>query len=478
MDFAFVVAVILGLVNCILLVLLLRRRTESQPLEPLISQVEKSNERTERTVKDEISRNREETNTASRQTREELNLAVKAFGESLFKQMTQIAAMQKGQLDTFSNQLVALTQSNEQKLDKFSTAVTLLTQSNEQQLGKVRETVENRLMSLQADNTAKLEAMRQTVDEKLHATLEQRLGESFKLVSERLELVHKGLGEMQSLAHGVGDLKKVLTNIKTRGNWGEVQLGNLLEQMFTPDQYSANVQVNPQTNERVEFAIKLPGRDGAGRDGMARPIWLPIDAKFPQEDYQRLVSASETGDTEAVAASSTALQDRICLEAKKIKEKYICPPHSTDFAILFLPTEGLFAEVLRRPGLCDGLLHDHRVVLAGPTTLAAVLSSLQMGFRTLAIEQRSSEVWQVLGAVKTEFGKFGDVLERVQKKLQEASNTVDQAATRSRVLAKKLKDVQELPQEQSDSMLQLPEDTLKFPGIHVEDDADEASTGT
>jgi DNA recombination protein RmuC len=290
--------------------------------------------------------------------------------------------------------------------------------------------------------------MRQTVDEKLHATLEQRLGESFKLVSDRLELVHRGFGEMQNLASGVGDLKKVLTNIKTRGNWGEVQLGNLLEQMFTPDQYAVNVQVNPASLERVEYAIKLPGKDTTGKS-----VWLPIDAKFPREDYERLVDAAEKGEVDNVAMYAAALEARICDEAKKIREKYICPPDTMDFAIMFLPTEGLYAEILRRPGMCDGLLHDYRVHLAGPTTLAALLSSLQMGFRTLAIEKRSSEVWEVLGAVKNEFGRFGEVLEKVQKKLQEASNTVDKAAVRSRAVARKLRTVQELPEQQAVKLL-------------------------
>jgi DNA recombination protein RmuC len=577
-EFSLVGIGLLTIINCALLVMLIARRNSApkDSLAPIVTQVEKLNERMERVVRDEISQNRGEAAAASRHSREELNNGLKTFGDALIRNMGQIATLQKGQLDTFSGQLTAATQTNEQKmeavrqtveakltqiaqeaadhaakgrdedkrnfdafcqsligrigeaashqrqqlldfqtalkaltdsnstllaamrdtverklgqmlsdaaqnntvnreeagknlkafgdslllqiaqiatlqkqeLEKSTAAIAGLTQTNEQKLEKIRETVETRLTALQTDNAAKLEAMRQTVDEKLHATLEQRLGESFKIVSERLEQVHKGLGEMQSLAHGVGDLKKVLTNIKTRGNWGEVQLGNLLEQMLTPDQYAANVQTNPQTMERVEYAIKLPGKDTNGKC-----VWLPIDAKFPQEDYQRLIDASEIGDSEQIASLASALESRICAEAKKIKEKYLNPPHTTDFALLFLPTEGLFAEVLRRPGLCDGILRDHRVVLTGPTTLSAVLSSLQMGFRTLTIEKRSSEVWQVLGAVKTEFGKFGDVLEKVQKKLQEASNTVDVAASRSRVLERKLKDVQELPAVEAAGLL-------------------------
>jgi DNA recombination protein RmuC len=386
-----------------------------------IGLLDRNIERTDRTLREELGRNREEAAKSS-----------KAIADTLGARLLENATLQQDQLEKFSNAMNVLTTANEQRMDK------------------VRETVEQRLIALQSDNTAKLDLMRQTVDEKLNATLQQRLGESFKLVSERLELVHRGLGEMQTLASGVGDLKKVLTNIKTRGNWGEVQLGNLLEQLLTPDQYEVNVAVNPNSGERVEFAVKLPGRDPSGRC-----VWLPIDAKFPQEDYQRLVDASERGDGDGVAKSAEALADRICLEAKKMREKYIVPPHTTDFAILFLATEGLYSEVLRRPGLCDGLLRDHRVILSGPTTLAATLSSLQMGFRTLAIEKRSSEVWQVLGAVRTEFAKFGEALEKVQKKLQEATNAVDTAAKRSRVLQKTLKGVESGATDGQESSLKL-----------------------
>ncbi len=364
--------------------------------------------------------------------REELSRSMKTLGDTLVERLKEIANFQKQQLDTFATNFNTLSQNNEQKLEA------------------VRATVERKLGELQQDNTQKLEQMRATVDEKLHATLEQRLGESFKLVSERLELVHSGLGEMRTLATGVGDLKKVLTNIKTRGSWGEVQLGNLLEQMLTPDQFEKNVAPNPDSNERVEYAVKLPGRDDNGT-----AVWLPIDAKFPQEEYQRLVDAQERGDVEASEAASSALETSIKNEAKKICVKYLNPPHTTDFAIMFLPTEGLFAEVLRRPGLSDNIQREHRVVLSGPTTLAAVLSSLQMGFRTLAIEKRSSEVWNVLGAVKTEFGRFGAALEKVQKKLQEASNSIDSAAQRSRAVERKLRSVQELPSSDATKLLEL-----------------------
>lgn len=432
----------LVLVNIVtVLVVMVRQNAIAKQVEHQLAALGQYGERTERTVRDEIARNREENSTSARQLREEISQSLASLGEMVLSRMADIATLQKNQLDTF-----AAMQKNQ--LETLVASLGALTSSNEQKLEQMRQTVEAKLVSLQQDNAQKLEQMRATVDEKLHATLEQRLGQSFKIVSERLELVHKGLGEMQVLAAGVGDLKKVLTNIKTRGCWGEVQLGNLLEQMLTPEQYGTNVATKLQSNDRVEFAIRLPGRDATGQ-----PVWLPIDAKFPQEDYQRLVDAQERGDVQAVEDASAALEIRLRSEARKIREKYVDPPNTTDFAILFLPTEGLFAEVLRRAGLHDAILQEQRVVVTGPTTLAAVLSSLQMGFRTLAIEKRSSEVWSVLGAVKTEFGKFGDVLEKVQKKLQEASNTIDTAATRSRMLERKLRGVQELPVEEAGKLL-------------------------
>jgi DNA recombination protein RmuC len=308
----------------------------------------------------------------------------------------------------------------------------------------MRETVERQLKSLQEDNAKKLDEMRATVDEKLHATLEQRLGESFKIVSDRLELVHKGLGEMQSLASGVGDLRKVLTNVKTRGTWGEIQLGNLLDQILAVDQYAKNVATKQGSNDRVEFAIRLPGNSLNDQ-----PVWLPIDAKFPQEDYQRLVEASEQANPRLVEEASKMLEGRIKNEAKTIREKYLDPPRTTDFGIMFLPTEGLYAEVTRRPGMIELLQREYRVTIMGPNTLAAFLNSLQMGFRTLAIERRSSEVWALLGAVKSEFGRFGDILAKTQKKLQEASNTIEDASRRSRAIEQKLSDVQQLPAQES-----------------------------
>ena len=323
-----------------------------------------------------------------------------------------------------------------------------LTQSNETRLEAIRQTIEQKLEALRSDNTQKLEQMRATVDEKLQTTLEKRLGESFKLVSERLEQVHKGLGEMQSLATGVGDLKKVLTNIKTRGTWGEVQLENLLEQMLTSAQYERNVATRPGRGERVEFAIRLPGR-GEGRE----PFWLPIDAKFPLEDFQRLQDAQDRADLAGVEAFGKALEDRIRKQAKDIHEKYVEPPYTTDFALLYLPVESLYAEVLRRPGLADTVQRESQVTLAGPTTLAAILNSLQMGFRTLAIEQRSGEVWKLLGAVKTDFGKFGDLLARTKKQLDSVSNTLGDAEVRTRSIERKLRSVEALPAIEADRLL-------------------------
>jgi DNA recombination protein RmuC len=323
-----------------------------------------------------------------------------------------------------------------------------LGERNDLRQAEMRQAVETRLSALQDGNEKKLEQMRATVDEKLHATLEQRLGESFKQVADRLEQVHRGLGEMQLLARDVGALNRVLTNVKTRGIFGEMQLAGLLEQVFTPEQYAANVATVPGSNERVEFAIRLPGQREDGT-----PLWLPIDAKFPREDYERLLDAQERADPLAVEASARAIEMRLRAEARSIREKYLSPPHTTDFAILFVPTEGLYAEALRRPGLMEGLQREHKVMLAGPTTLLATLTSLQMGFRTLALEKRSAEVWDVLAAVKTEFGKFGDVLAKTKKKLDEASSSIDLAATRTRAMERRLRGVEAMPEAQVTDML-------------------------
>ena len=380
-------------------------------------------QRVEMTLKEELSRGRQEANTGARELREEMRMAVKDSGDALLRRMTENAGMQKDQLDSFSKQTTELTRLQEERSEAL------------------RHAVESRLRDLQADNRRKLEEMRATVDEKLHDTLEKRLGESFRQVSDRLEQVYRGLGEMRSLAVGVGDLKKVLTNVKTRGTWGEIQLGAILEQILTPDQYDVNVATRKGSADRVEFAVRLPGQKTSGT------VWLPIDAKFPQEDYQRLVDAQEASDRGQAEKSVRSLELRIKGEAKHIREKYIDPPHTTDFGIMFLPVEGLYAEVLRRPGLCDFLQREYRVVVTGPTTLAALLNSLQMGFRTLAVEKRSSEVWQLLGAVKAEFGKFGEVLAKTKKKLQEASNSIDSAQVRTRVITRKLSKIQDAPLE-------------------------------
>ncbi|MDL2354783.1 MAG: DNA recombination protein RmuC, partial [Pseudomonadota bacterium] len=332
--------------------------------------------------------------------------------------------------------------------DMLGQSLSTLTESNAQRLLEVRATLESKIKDLQTDNAARLEEMRKTVDEKLHATLEMRLSESFRQVSERLEKVHQGLGEMQQLAIGVGDLKRVLTNVKTRGTWGEVQLAMLLEQVLTVDQYAKNVETIPGSGARVEFAIKLPGSVDGGA-----PVWLPIDAKFPKEQYERLVDAAERADGDGVLQAGRELERAVRGEAKTICDKYLSPPLTTDFAILFLPTEGLYAEVMRRPGLADDLQRELRVSIAGPSTLSAILNSLQMGFRTLALERRSSEVWQVLGAVKTEFGKFGAVLSQTRLTLEKAAKSIESAEVRSRQMARKLKSVEALPSEAAELML-------------------------
>ena len=410
----------------VLVIVLIRRKPEDviYKLREDLAALAGKQERVENVIKEEMITNRKETAESQRQARQELGEALKSSSESLQQRMVENIGMQKDQLDSFSKQLLALAKLNEERLEAM------------------RQTIATQLQAIQEDNTRKLEQMRATVDEKLQSTLEKRLGESFKQVSERLEQVYKGLGEMRNLATGVGDLKKVLTNVKTRGTWGEIRLSHILEQILTPDQYDVNVATKKNSNERVEFAIKLPGPDTDNET----VVWLPIDSKFPQEDYQRLLDAQEAADKELSEKSIKNLAMRVKAEAKYIKEKYIDPPHTTDFGIMFLPVEGLYAEVLRQPGLCDTLQRDFRIVITGPTTLAALLNSLQMGFRTLAIEKRSSEVWELLGVVKTEFGKFGDVLAKTKKKLKEASNTIDQAEVRTRAIERKLRKVEEVPQ--------------------------------
>jgi DNA recombination protein RmuC len=371
---------------------------------------------------------------STREAREELGKLLNAFSQAISTQMASLATVQNAQIDSFALRLEQVRTTLQDNLARVQDLQRLSAK-------ETRDTLEQRLERLQQDNSAKLEQMRQTVDEKLHATLENRLSESFKQVSERLEQVHKGLGEMQSLAAGVGDLKRVLSGVKTRGVLGEVQLGALLEQMLTPEQYERNVATRPGSRDRVEFAIRMPGQ---GRD--AEQLWLPVDAKFPLEDFQRLQAAQEAADPAALEEAAKALEARVRLEAKSIVEKYVEVPYTTEFAVLYVPFEGLYAEILRRPGLFEQLQRDLRVTICGPTTLSALLNSLQMGFRTLAIQKRSSEVWQVLGGVKAEFGKFGEVLANTKRQLQTVANSIELAETRTRQIERKLKDVEASPE--------------------------------
>lgn len=557
-DILLSMTLVLLVVIAALLILLLRKAAQANASElaARLDTFEKAQERIERAVREEVAQNREELGKAAREQRQELTEAFKSFGDSVVQRMMDVATLQKGQLDAFSDQLMvfaresgerldlaraesatgakqlreevvatlstisetttqtmkdlaaaeklqldafsgqiaSLTQTSGEKLDgirtesaagarqlreeviaalkgiteattntmselanmqkaqleAMSAAIGKLSESNEKKLEAVRLTVEEKLNSIQIDNAKQLDQMRQTVDEKLQGTLDKRLGESFKQVSDRLEQVHKGLGEMQTLATGVGDLKRVLTNVKTRGTWGEVQLGALLDQVLTPEQYATNVATK-DGGERVEYAIRLPGRN----DDDHETVWLPIDAKFPMEDYQRLLDAQERADAKAVEEAARALENRIKQCASDICGKYLNPPKTTDFGILFLPTEGLFAEVVRRPGLAELAQRECRVVIAGPTTLWSILNSLQMGFRTLAIQKRSSEVWNLLSAVKTEWSKYGEILNKVKKKLDDASKTVDDAQVRTRAVGRKLRDVQQLPARDSQAVLMI-----------------------
>ncbi len=363
--------------------------------------------------------------------REEITINVQTLGGALSQTIEQIS------------------QSQRERLDQVSASVTDLTQRNGEQQEALRNTVEERLDAIRKENTDKLDQMRQTVDEKLQSTLDQRLGASFQIVADRLEQVYKSMGEMQTLATGVGDLKRLLTNVKSRGTWGEVALGNVLEEMMAPDQFGRNVEIVPGSNQRVEYAIRLPG------DGDI-PVWLPVDAKFPVEDYERLVDASQRGDVEAVEIAAKAIETGIRGSARTICEKYIHSPHSTDFAVLFLPTEGLFAEVIRRPGLVDALQREWHIMVAGPTTLVSLLVSLRVGFRSLAIQRHSNEVWKVLAAVKTEFGKFGGILDKVSKKLRETQEVLDsEVNVRRRAMDRKLRDVEVLPEIEAVAVLEL-----------------------
>jgi DNA recombination protein RmuC len=417
-------------INVLLVLWLALRRADHAPLDDL----EKALQRLERELRTEVQ-------DTARGTRQELATTLALFQQTLVNQSGDVARTQNEQIDSFRTQLASMQQMMADQLH-------VLFETNERRMTDVRAAIEQKLSSLQEGNERKLEQMRATVDEKLQSTLEQRLGESFKQVADRLEQVHRGLGEMQTLARDVGSLNRVLNNVKTRGTLGEVQLAGLLEQVFAPDQYARNVETIPGSNARVDFAIRLPGRrvDGA-------PMWLPIDCKFPRDDYERLLDAHERADREMVEASAKAIEARLRLEARSIREKYVAAPYTTDFGILFVPTEGLYAEALRRPGLVESLQREHRVTLTGPTTLLATLTSLQMGFRTLALEKRSTEVWEVLGAVKTEFDKFGKVLSRVKGQTQSMLNTIDEAETRTRQMTRALKEVESLPDERAQLLL-------------------------
>lgn len=526
---------VLNVVVVVLLVAILRRRDATKDLSASISGLSQAFERLERSLRDDLATARKEADESGRLQREEVSKAMEAFRSAMIDTLSKLSEAQKGRLEEFGKRLTDNSDASIRKLDEMKTAVDsrlktsheetaksldqMRTESNagakstrdesakslrefseqlvkrvtdgfkeqndrldgfSRRLGELIEasdkrgealktSVEQRLDKLREENAQKLTEMQKIVDEKLQGTLEKRLGESFKQVSERLEQVHKGLGEMQSLANGVGDLKRVMTNVKSRGTWGEFQLSAILEQVLSPDQYEANVATKPGGSERVEFAIRLPGKDDA--DGAV--VYLPIDAKFPSEDYQRLIDAQDAADPDGVATASKQLENAIKSCAKDISTKYLSPPHTTDFGIMFLPTEGLYAEVVRRTGLVEHCQRHCRVVVAGPTTLAAILNSLQMGFRTLAIQKRSSEVWKVLGAVKTEFGKFGDVIAKVKKKLQEAANTVDQAETRTRVMTRELRNVEQLPADQAVAVLGLSdngdETTADSAGVDVID---------
>ena len=403
-----------------------------------INFVNRNREDNKKMMQEESRQGREETTRNARSLREEVVASQKTANETVINTVTKIIG--------------EMNQSQRELLHSVEERIKDLNHKNEFKGDELRKTLDLKMQHLQESNDKKLDQMRQTVDEKLQNTLEKRLGESFNMVSERLEKVHRDLGEIQSLATGVGDLKRILTNVKARGTWGEVQLGAILEQILTPEQYDKNVQVCPLSNEMVEFAIRLPGVSGMDPHS---PVWLPIDSKFPQEDYQRFLNATEKADTETIQQSTKAFIRSIENCAKSIAEKYIKPPATTDFAILFFPTEGLYAEVLRQPGFTERLQQEYRIVPAGPTTLSAILSSLRMGFRTLVIEKRSSEVWQILSAVKTEFNKFGDVLAKVKKQLDVASKTIDDSEVRARVMKKKLREVETLPEDESVKLLGL-----------------------
>ncbi len=422
---------LLILIAILLQIKLLREKKDVSAADEINEKINSLIKENNALLRDEFSANRKETGEALRDQRQELTGALKLLGDQLFNRFEDFSKKEAEHFEKFEMRLEKSIKSSEERLDKI-----------EERIGK-------NLTDIRTNNEQKLEEMRQTVDEKLHATLEKRLGESFKQVSERLEAVHKGLGDMQNLATGVGDLKRVLTNVKTRGTWGEFQLGHLIEQILTPSQYETNVATKKGSDARVEFAVKLPGKG----DRKEEIVWLPIDSKFPKEDFERLMNAKEIADTNEIAESRKGLKQSIKLFAKDISTKYLSPPETTDFGIMFIPLESLYAEILSIPGLADSVQRDFRITIAGPTNLLALLNSLQMGFKTLAIEKRSSEVWKLLSAVKTEFGKFGDILEKTQKKLETASNSIGEATRKTRTIERKLRGVEELPASETSKLI-------------------------
>lgn len=435
-NFILIALVLISVLQMLVLLVLFFRKHQQTDIEAPLKVLGVQNERMEKGLRDEFLRLRDEQGRNSRELREEVGNSMKAQSDSGVKQIEILGGLLKNELNRFSETQTRLT-----------------------------STIEGKLIQIQENNAKKLDEMRQTVDEKLQGALEKRLGESFKLVSDRLEQVHKGLGEMQSLASGVGDLKRVLTNVKTRGTWGEIQLRAILEQVLLPTQFESNVKIRPASPDHVEFAIKLPGEKGE------KPVWLPVDSKFPKEDYERILEAQDGADADGLKVARESLARSLKLFAKNIRQLYIDPPHSTDFGILFLPTEGLFAEICQQPGLLDQIQREHRVTVAGPTTMAALLNSLQMGFQTLAIQQRSSEVWEVLGAVKGEFGKFGTLLDHVEKKLDEAKNKISSVRSKTTTISRRLKKVEELPGERSQELLEMMEEVSEV----TETDADDSA---
>jgi len=456
------IAVLVAAILVLQVLMLIRPKSSAD--NPQLEAILREQTRFEQILREEFARNRDEQQRTSRETREEQGVALRNFEKKVEENFTAfreqlrtmgndtregLTASLKSFEERFAQSVKEFNELQRQKFNELVVKQTELNSTTELRLEKVRETVEGRLKIMQDENAKKLDEMRATVDEKLQTTLEKRLGESFKQVSERLEQVHKGLGEMQTLANGVGDLKRVLSNVKTRGILGEIQLNNILEQIMAPEQFDRNVATKKGSRDVVEFAIKLPGKDIAGNE-----IYMPIDSKFPLDVYNQLLNAYDTGDAIAIAAAIKELERSIKQNAKDIRDKYLDPPYTTDFAVMFLPIEGLYAEVIRNTSLMEVLQRDYRVVITGPTTLAAILNSLQMGFRTLAIEKRSSEVWQILGAVKTEFSRFGDVLKKAQEKITKANEDIDQlVGTRTRAIERRLRGVQELPATKTNAIL-------------------------